>query len=228
MLSQRLQLIADMVPDCHVMADIGTDHGYLPIELVKTGKVTKAYAMDINKGPLLKASQNIVDQEVVNHVAIILSNGLEHLPEDVDVVVIAGMGGMLIGHILEVEKDKLRGVGSLILSPHLDEVGLRRKIHGLGWVIEAEKMVEDKGKFYTVMKCISGEECYTEIEYRYGKQLIDRHDSVWLLYLRDHVRKLKAIRVRLMDQITENTTKRLLEIAEEIEEVRMVTKNVVK
>ncbi len=135
---------------------------------------------------------------------------------------------MLCIHIHLVEKDKLRDVGSLILSPHLDEVFMRRKVHALGWFIKAEKMVEDNGKFYTVMKCISGEECYTELEYRYGKQLIDLQDSVWLLYLGDCLRKLKAIRVRLMDQTTENTAKRLLEIEEEIEEIRMVTEHVVK
>lgn len=228
MLSQRLQLIADMVPDCQVMADIGTDHGYLPIELVTTGKVDHAYAMDINQGPLLKAKENILLHGVEGQVVTQLSDGLENLPEGVDTLVIAGMGGMLIGKILEAQAFKLDKIKWLVLSPHLDEPALRRKIHELGWAIKEEVMVKDKGKYYTVMKCLCQQEAYTTREYQYGKQLMDHMDPVWLDYLGAHMDKLKKIEAGLVSQGTENSQNRMKELRDEMKEIRMVTKHALK
>lgn len=182
-LSKRLQLIADKVPKCDVLADIGTDHGYLPIELIKNGIARKAYAMDINKGPLEKARKNIASAKEDGKVITILSNGLDKMPDDTNVVVIAGMGGMLISKILEANKRKLKGLEALIVSPHLDETNLRMKLHELGFAIESETMVLDQGKYYPVIQCKRGQEKYTPIEYTYGKYLMKRKDKVWMDYM---------------------------------------------
>lgn len=224
-LSARLQLIADMVPKCKVMADVGTDHGYLPIALTQMGKVEKAYAMDINKGPLAKAMENIEKHKAEVQVTTVLSDGLEHLQSDTDVLVIAGMGGMLIGQILEKEKSKLEGLSHMLLSPHLDQEAMRRKIHALGWQIVDERMVEDKEKFYTAMLCMKGHEIYTNIEYKYGAKLISQRDPYWQADLSQRLRKLEIIKGRLETRVTENTRERLNEIIEDINEIKVVLGN---
>lgn len=223
MLSNRLQLIADMVPDCKVMADIGTDHGYLPIDLIQSGKVGQAYAMDINKGPLAKADANIQEADLQSRVTTILSNGMEHLPDDVQVVVIAGMGGMLIGTILDAEQTKLNQLSHLVLSPHLDVVEIRMKVHALHWRIAEERMVEDADKYYTVMTCEPGSESYSQVEYQYGRQLMIHQDPVWLKYMTFKYVKLKKIAKGLRNKNTENTRLRLAEIEAELREIEEVT-----
>lgn len=219
MLSNRLQLIADMNPEGLIMADVGTDHGYLPIALVKSGKVPKAYAMDINKGPLTKAEVNIAEANATGDITTILSNGLEHLPPDVESVVVAGMGGMLISKILEDQQKKLQQLKHLIVSPHLDEVEMRKKVHELGWVIKQEKMVADKGKFYTVMACVPGEESYSDIGYKYGAVLMSQQDPVWREYLTSKLSQLYNIKKSLSIKTTPNTTERIEEINKEINEI---------
>lgn len=213
-ISDRLNAIAEMVPSCEVMADIGTDHGYLPIELVKRGLVGKAYAMDINKGPLLRAQTNIERAGESDKVKTILSNGLENLPEDTEVIVIAGMGGMLIGKILEASKSKLGTVDNLVLSPHLDASALRRKVHSLGYKLDKEQMVIDQGKYYNIFTCSKGKEIYTEIEYAYGKELIQHKPLLFVASLREEISRNNQVLDRLMASESEGASKRISEINE--------------
>jgi tRNA (adenine22-N1)-methyltransferase len=198
MLSDRLQAIAKLVPYNSIVADIGTDHGYLPIALVKANQVSKAYAMDINEGPLLKAQENIRAYGLDKQVMPLKSSGLEHLPKDVKVVVIAGMGGILISNILETSKQKLDSIDSLILSPHLDVPHVRRTVHKLGFLISEEKMVEDQEKYYFILKCDQGDEHYSELEYEYGKKLMEEGSPVFLAYLESEKNKLEKVINRLM------------------------------
>ena len=201
MLSDRLQAIAMLVPYNSIVADIGTDHGYLPIALVKTNQVPKAYAMDINEGPLMKARENIKAHGLEQQVIALKSAGLENLPEDVDVVVIAGMGGILISDILETSKPKLSAIETLILSPHLDVPYVRRTVHGLGYKITEEKMVIDQEKYYTLIKCEQGNEIYSELEYEYGKKLVEEGTDTFLAYLETEKNKLENVinRLKTMD-----------------------------
>lgn len=222
MLSARLQHIYEMVPNCDVVADIGTDHGYLPIALVASEKVKKAYAMDINKGPLAKASENIGQAALVGKVITLQSNGLERLPTDADVVVIAGMGGMLIAQIIEQNKASLSQLKSMVLSPHQDEAALRRKVNALGWTIADERMVIDNDKFYTVMYCLPQVEHCEALDFVYGKHLLANQDPVWLQYMTKKVKKLKQIQNSLQNQVTDSSRERLKEIEKELKEINEV------
>lgn len=123
MLSKRLEQVASMVTKGNIIADIGTDHGYVPIYLVEKGICPKAYAMDINQGPIESAIKNIENYGLSEKIQAIKSNGLEKLePEKADTIIIAGMGGELIVNILENGLAKLencsRPVKELVLSPH--------------------------------------------------------------------------------------------------------------
>ena len=102
----RIQKIADMINKGVVLADIGTDHAFLPILAIKHKKVKKAYACDIAKGPLEIAKRNIQAENLDGQIETILSNGFEHVPLDVDVVVIAGMGYYTAKDILEAAGEK--------------------------------------------------------------------------------------------------------------------------
>ncbi len=197
MLSNRLQTIAKLVPYNSIVADIGTDHGYLPIALVKNQQVTKAYAMDINEGPLMKARENIRSYGLDGQVIALKSPGLEDLPEDVNVVVIAGMGGVLISNILETSKEKLGNIETLILSPHLDIPHVRRTVHELGFMIAEEYMVMDQEKYYTLLKCEQGNERYSMLEYEYGKKLMEAGSDTFLAYLETEKSKLEKVMNRL-------------------------------
>ena len=128
-LPERLQAIADQVPVCEAMADVGCDHGYLPIYLIRTGKAHRALAMDVNQGPLDRASTHIAQQGLGDFIECRLSNGLEKIRyNEVQVVTIAGMGGMLIAQLLEEADAKvLSGIQTLILQPQTEPDAVRRK-----------------------------------------------------------------------------------------------------
>ena len=100
-LSKRLKTVAAAVTPGHRVADVGTDHGYIPIYLVERGLCPAACAMDVNRGPLARAEEHIRQEGLSDRIGVRLSDGLEKLsPEETDTVVISGMGGELICRIL--------------------------------------------------------------------------------------------------------------------------------
>jgi len=220
--SKRLKKIANMVPKSDKVADVGTDHGFLPIELLQSGQAREAYAMDINKGPLKKAYDNILKAGLIDKVKVIESDGLERLPEPVDTVIIAGMGGQLITSILSQSETKLMKIQTMVLSPHRDEEVLRRQLHQLGWKIQDESMVEEQGKYYTVIKAIKGKETYTAIEYLYGKCLIEKKTEVWKAYLHQLLERYKELFKRLDGHKTQNTQARQQVIKKKINQIEEI------
>ena len=147
-LSNRLETIASFVTEGYVVADIGTDHGYIPIYLTSNGNCPRAYAMDVNKEPLSRAKTHIEEENAGEVVSCILSDGLHELPQDdVDSIVIAGMGGDLVVRILEQDFDKLANVKELILSPqsHLERV--RHFLNDHGFRILEEEFLKEDGVF---------------------------------------------------------------------------------
>ena len=194
-LSKRLQTIADFVKKGAVVADIGTDHAHIPIYLIKNNIISKAYACDINKGPLEKAKENI-NYYGVKNIELRLSNGLEKLKSDeADTVIIAGMGGELIIDILEKGRRFFESKRKFILSPHtkIDEV--RKFLLSNGFEITKEDMCIDEGKFYTVMevKYTENKEMYSEAELLYGKYLIENKHPVLLRFLKKEETKYISI-----------------------------------
>ena len=155
-LDSRLALIASMVPQGTVVADIGTDHGFLPVYLVKQGRCCRAYACDINEKPLDKAKFLISRHGVSDKIEARLTNGLSGLEgTDVDTVIIAGMGGELIATILENGKTLVKKSGvTLLLQPMTRPESLREYLAENGFEITEEHGVKS-GKFiYSVIKCV--------------------------------------------------------------------------
>ena len=218
MLSKRLQAVADMVTPGYVVADVGTDHGYVPIYLVKNNIAPKAYAMDINEGPLQKAKQNIKKEGLEKEIDTILSDGMKGLkPDTAESVIIAGMGGELIVRILKESKvnDTL---SEMVLSPHRDVDLVRTYIIESGWHIERETMTIDAGKYYNVMKIMPGEESkkYNKTELMYGRHLLQEKNPILKEYLQKEYNKFK----RIHEKMKQNQSRDIGMIEETLLEIR--------
>ena len=153
----RLSLCADMVREGSRLADIGTDHGYLPIELCLSGNIPSALACDINPLPLRSAEENIVKYALADRIRTRLSNGLTQMrPDEADDVVIAGMGGELIRDILAAAPWVRDGDKRLILQPMTHHEDLIRWLYETGFDILRQDAVRDDGKYYTVIAAAYG------------------------------------------------------------------------
>lgn len=225
-LTKRLERIASYVPQGTIVADVGTDHGYIPIYLVKENLSPKAYAMDIGKGPLKKAEKNIKAHGLEEMIETILSDGLQQLGDrKVDTLIIAGMGGMLIEKILMEGKDCLKNIPNLVLSPHLDIQAVRKVVHKMGYEISFEDFLREGQQFYPIIVCHHGIEKYeNEIEYKYGKKLIE---SCHMEY-REYLQMLKMQNLNLMKNLLEKNTpasiKRYKELQEDSDMISEVAK----
>ena len=156
-LSSRLKIIASFVSEGMCVADIGTDHGYIPIYLTSEGMTDKAYAMDVNRGPLERASENIRKEGLNGKIRCILSDGMEKLPMDADSAVIAGMGGDLMEQILMRGEDRLFRLSELVLSPQSHWEKVRRFLHSHEKKKKKEALIKEDGKYYIVIKAVRGQ-----------------------------------------------------------------------
>lgn len=220
-LSRRLETIASFVPEGSAVADIGTDHGYIPIHLVQEGKAKHAIAMDVRKGPLLRAQAHIHEAGLEAHVEVRLSDGLLKLEQnEADCVVIAGMGGELIIHILEEGRGLWEGIPHWVLSPHSELDKVRRFLEEQEFFTWRETMIKEEGKFYTVMGINrtnkAGEKDNREISYRYGRSLLESKDPVLKEYLKKEEEQLEQIMSGLSESQTEAAVRRMEELKLEL------------
>ena len=152
-LSKRLKALANMVTDGNRLADIGTDHGYIPIYLCQTGKIPSALAMDIGKGPLQQAQTHIAEHGLSEQIKTRLSDGMAALQfGEADTILIAGMGGGLVMKILSEGAEKLSGKEELILQPQSEIALVREFLRVRNFQILNEDMILEDGKYYPMMK----------------------------------------------------------------------------
>lgn len=148
-LTPRLLKIASLVPHNSVLADVGTDHAYVPVYCILNGICKRAFAMDINEGPLNNAEETVNHYGVSDKVELRLSDGLDKLGADeADTVVIAGMGGLLIKSILE--KANLKCGTTLILQPMLAQRELREYLYSNDIEITDEYLAKEDNKIYNI------------------------------------------------------------------------------
>lgn len=180
-LSNRLKVVADYVEDNSKVIDIGCDHGLLSIYLVNNKKNIKVIASDINNNALSSARSNIKEYKLEDKIDIRLGKGLEVVsPEEIDTIVIAGMGSNTIVGILKYAKDKLKYVDSIIIQSNTDLYFLRKNITKLGYYIEDETLVEDKNIIYTIIKFKKGTRRYNYKELYLGPILINKKDKLFI------------------------------------------------
>ncbi len=224
-ISDRLKKIADTVTPGNRVADIGTDHGYVPVYLCENHISDRIIAMDINEGPLLMARQNIENFHLEDKIETRLSGGFEKLqPGEVDTAVIAGMGGELIRSILSAHPDVTNDLKELILSPHSESELVRDYLKNTRHEIIDEMMLRDEGKYYVIIKTARSKELwkyveYTKLECKYGPVLMKKKDEVFIQYLQGKLEKYKTITEKITVGIHPETDRRYQEIQEEMREI---------
>ena len=154
-----MKAVASMVTPGNVLADIGTDHGYVPISLVQRKKIKKAIAMDVNNGPLQRAKEHIAECQLEEYIETRLSDGVQKLGVgEVDSILIAGMGGELVMHIISDGMEVCRNAKELILQPQSELGKVRKFLRENNFEIIDEDMIIEEGKYYPMMKVVPVEE----------------------------------------------------------------------
>lgn len=226
-LSKRLCAVVELVSKGKTeqtvcVADIGTDHGYIPITLIKEKQFTHAIAMDVNKGPLERAKEHISLEGLEGYIETRLSDGLEKLkPKEAQCIVIAGMGGALCVRILEEGKKIVEGLQYFVLQPQSELWKVREYLQKNGYRTVEEDMVLEDGKYYPMMRVEKGSESsYSEVELLYGRNLLQRRHPVLKSYLEFVVKEKEKVLESLKASTTERAKERVLEVEGELRTVK--------
>ncbi|HEU5140986.1 MAG TPA: tRNA (adenine(22)-N(1))-methyltransferase TrmK [Bacillales bacterium] len=202
-LSQRLHTVADAIPTGSTAADIGSDHAYLPCALCLENKILKAVAGEVAEGPYRSALGQVRRWELTDRISVRKGDGLEVIASgEVDVIVVAGMGGKLIADILERGGAKLSGVSRLVLQPNVAEETLRLWLMRHDWQLIEETILEEDNKIYEVLVAEKGEsrELYQisgERGLRYGPFLMKDKTTAFRKKWRAEIAKWRRIEARL-------------------------------
>lgn len=206
-LSKRMQRLASLVTGGNRLADVGTDHGYIPIALVKEDKIPRAIAMDVNQGPLGRAGEHIREFGLSTYIETRLSDGLAGLkPGEADTVLIAGMGGMLMVRILEEGGHCLGTIKELILQPQSDIWEVRTWLGRHGFRIDLEDIVEEEGKYYPMFRAVPRQaEALSASELLYGKSSLQKSPEVWREFLQRKIAGYEKIREGLIERALQDS-----------------------
>lgn len=209
-ISDRLLKIASMVDKCNVVADIGTDHGYIPIHLIKNNVCNLAIASDINDGPVKKATFNVSIEGLSDKISCRKGGGLNTLKvNEANVVIIAGMGGNLIRDIIEEKKNIFSKLEYAILQPAQNPEVLRKHLYEQGYQILQEELCFDEGIYYEILKvrCGNNKQVKTELEYEIAPLLIENNHPLVKDFINSKIDRNNKIAER-MEIKTEAAMKR--------------------
>ncbi|GAA0861860.1 class I SAM-dependent methyltransferase [Paraclostridium tenue] len=196
-LTDRLLKIASLVDEGKKIADIGTDHGYIPVYLLNNNKIDYAILADVNKGPLENAKKEVRHNKLDEKVDLRLGSGLEVLnPNEVDEVIIAGMGGILISELLEAKKSVSQTVDKLILQPMQAQNELRKYLYNNGYEILNEVLVKEDFRIYEIIVAkYTGKntEVNDDIYYEIGSKLIENNDKLLHEFINKKINSYESI-----------------------------------
>jgi tRNA (adenine22-N1)-methyltransferase len=203
-ISERLKKIISCVTPGHRIADIGTDHAYIPIVLVKNNISPSAIACDINKGPIDIAKKQIIDQNLESLIECRLGDGLSPiLNGEVDTIVIAGMGGILICEILNKNIDLLYNVDSIILQPMNAQKEVREFLINNNFYITKEVLAKEDRRIYQIIVATKGNsEEYRDLFLECGKLLFEEKDPLLKELIDNKIKKEKKI---IMNTVNRNS-----------------------
>ncbi|MBI6037509.1 tRNA (adenine(22)-N(1))-methyltransferase [Clostridium perfringens] len=224
-LSKRLKRIAEHVDKCESVADIGTDHGYIPIYLVKEGICKKAIASDINKGPIEKAKVNVAFEGVSDKVKCLLGPGLNPLKVgEVNGVILAGMGGNLTRDILLADMDKVKKYDFIILQPAQNPEVLREFLYKNDYEIIDEDLIKDEGRFYELFKVKYNENSEKlvfedELEYEVSPLLREKGHPLFKEFIEEKISRCETI-LSFIKEDTEAAKKRKSDLEEKINKLK--------
>lgn len=221
-LSKRLQAVADLISMGMTVADVGTDHGYIPIYLLESKKSPKALAMDVNAGPLLRAKEHIAEHGLESFIETRQSDGVRNLQVgECDCVVIAGMGGALTTKILEEGQEVFRTLKEFVLQPQSELHKVRQYLREHDYSVIAEDMVFEDGKFYPMMKAVNCPDSeYSEEELYYGRLLLKDQHPILKTFLEKELGVKEAILESLHQESGAHIELRKRQIESEMERIK--------
>jgi tRNA (adenine22-N1)-methyltransferase len=227
-LSPRLMAIAEMVGCADCVADIGTDHGYIPVYLVRSGRAKCAIAADVSSGSLAKAKELVSKYGLQDRVMARLGDGLTVLkPGEVDVVILAGIGGVLTAELLDAGREVLDSVERVILQPMNAQELVRQWLAKNGFAISDERLVKEKGRIYQVIMTVHGngatvvdDPFYFEV----GRKLIENKDPLLCEFAMRKIFELQGIEAGLSASTAQYSTAKLDECRHRIKRYREVAK----
>jgi len=226
-LSQRLQAIADLVPEGAKVADIGTDHGFLPCYLAQSGKAELVIACDVNAQPLALAQKNITDYNVGDKVSTRLGNGLAVLkPGEVDTVTIAGMGGALMIDILDAFPMVVDRLKRIVLQPNVGAEAVRIWAEKNRWQIVAEDLIRENDIFSVIIVLEQGrsDRFMSAVELYLGPKLLAEHHPMLGLYISEEWEKTQHILEQLAKSDSEESRKKEKQLRQKWEDINGVIK----
>ena len=217
-LSKRLKAVADYVDKGARLADIGSDHAYLPTYLVQKNEVEFAVAGEVVKGPFEIAKNHVAQANLKETIQVRLANGLAAIEnvDKIDTIVIAGMGGILISEILEAGKGKLSSVKRLILQANNHGDTLRQWLIEHQFVIKAEQILLEAGKFYEIIVAeptTNENPVLSANDLLFGPFLSKEKSVIFQQKWQKELNTLNKIIDRLPDEQTEKREEVLTEIA---------------
>lgn len=192
-MSKRLECIASKVRNGKGVADVGTDHAYIPLLLLECGYIGNIIATDINEGPLNKARQNLCEHDADKRVKLYLCDGLELCPPGlVDDIIIAGMGGDVISSILDKTPWCLRDDVQLILQPVTKPEILRYWLINNGFAITDEAILKENGTIYQIITAKPGKSyAYSDAELFTGRFDMIKDDPLFKEHIDAHIKRFK-------------------------------------
>ncbi len=201
MLDVRLRAVLSLVKPCTILADVGTDHGYLPLEALKTGVCEQAFAADLNELPLQRARDTFAQSDVKDRVTFIRCSGIRDIPDPIDTVVIAGMGAETVMQIVTEDLERFRRIPQIVLQVNKDVESLRRFMVQRGFDI-VDEAIAYKRHYYVVVKFAptaipSG---YTPFQLKYGPILLSKKDPIFLNHLASRLNHLMDLAHRVSDE----------------------------
>ncbi|WP_407886290.1 tRNA (adenine(22)-N(1))-methyltransferase [Levilactobacillus sp. N40-8-2] len=228
-LSVRLATVADYVPMGSRLADIGTDHAYLPVNLAKRGKIVDGVAGEVVKGPFENAQHEIEKEGLTSRITARLANGLQAIEADdhIDTVAIAGMGGTLIVQILTQDFDRLAGVNRLVLQPNVGEKNVRQFLMTHGFQLVTEQIVTEDGHDYEILVADRADnpQQYSAEDLRFGPYLLAEHNAIFMAKWRRELARTRQVLAQVQSA-KEVPTAKIAELTAEIKEIEEVLQRV--
>ena len=223
-LSKRLERVTSYIPKGSLLADIGSDHAYLPCYAVKEGIVEKAIAGEVVEGPYQSALNQVNESNLDAYISVRKGNGLEVItPGEVTAITICGMGGSLITSILENGKSKLSGKETLILQPNVGAQFIRKWLVAEGWELKAEEIIEEDEKIYEILVAEKGEplKAYQGLSFEaaelMGPFLLKEKNSIFLKKWTFELKHWNKILKQIESSDNERTQEKKEEILKSIE-----------
>ena len=192
-LSKRLYTIYQFVPKGAVVADVGADHGKLIMSLVKDGIIHFGYAIENKIGPYKRLFLAIENEKLLDSITPLMSDGIKDLSPDVNTLVLAGMGGLLIVDILGKYPDKLSHVTDIICDAHTANYELRKNVADLGFMIQKETIVFEDNVYYEIIHFVRGHDDYSEDDYSFGPCLRNTKDPLYIQKWNKRLNKIEEL-----------------------------------